>query len=101
MGRIYPNIKGLAGNILVIIVLLSFGGMTGYSVLLHNHDLDYEHGHEDCVPCQWSQANKSDTAYSTETSHASNFQESPSPVDQIKTRITIRDVQSRGPPSLT
>ena len=100
MSNIYHNIKGLAGHILVILVLLSFGGMTGYSVLLHDHDLDFEHVHEDCVPCQWSQANESDTVYTTEISQSFNFQESLSPVDQIPARISIRDLQSRGPPFL-
>ncbi|MGV7221128.1 MAG: hypothetical protein ACQ9MH_06370 [Nitrospinales bacterium] len=100
MNRIYNNIKGLAGHFLVILVLLSFGGMTGYSVLLHDHDLDLENVHEDCGPCQWNQANESEINYLVETSNSSNFQESSSTVDLKTPQITIRDIQSRGPPFL-
>ena len=54
------KVKELAGRMIVLLLLLSFGGMAGYSVLLHNHDLDSDHAHNDCASCQWAQAYKTD-----------------------------------------
>lgn len=42
---------------LAIVLLLCFGVLTGFSPLLHNHDLDQSDKHEDCASCLWSQSN--------------------------------------------
>ena len=43
---------------LVVFVLLCFVGMTGYSDLLHDHDVDFSESHEDCSPCNWTKLHK-------------------------------------------
>ncbi len=60
MSHPFKKIKELFSRLLVMLVLLSFGGMAGYSVLLHNHDFDFNHAHDDCVSCQWTQTHKVD-----------------------------------------
>ena len=41
---------------LAFALLLCFGVLTGFSPLLHNHDLDLSESHEDCASCLWSQS---------------------------------------------
>lgn len=60
MSRFFKKIKELHSRMLVMLVLLSFIGMAGYSVLLHNHDFNFSHAHDDCVSCQWNQTAKVD-----------------------------------------
>ena len=37
------------------LLLVSFGVLSGFAPVLHNHDLDFDHDHNDCGACQWSQ----------------------------------------------
>ena len=39
-----------------VTLLICFGVLTGFSPLLHNHDLDFSDTHEDCASCLWSQS---------------------------------------------
>ena len=43
---------------LVVLVLLCFVGMTGYSELLHDHDHDFSKSHNGCSPCNWTNHTK-------------------------------------------
>jgi len=96
---IYRKINGLYGRMLVMLILLSFGGMTGYSVLLHNHDLDFDHTHDDCASCQWTQAHKTDKTHSLEitkipSAHAVKYR-----ARQLEPKSVHSNFYSRGPPT--
>ncbi len=40
-------------------LILCFGVLTGFSPLLHNHELDIFETDHDCAPCNWSQSQTS------------------------------------------
>jgi hypothetical protein len=39
------------------LLALSLGILSGFSPVLHNHDLDLQDDHEDCFSCGWTQVN--------------------------------------------
>jgi|GEM_PF-1781232 len=53
------KLKSLLPRLGVLLVLLSFGVMTGFSPVLHAHELDFNASHDDCAPCHWSQSSQS------------------------------------------
>ena len=98
MTWVHRKLKGLCGRMLILLVLLSFGGMTGYSALLHNHDFDLGSTHDDCAACQWVQAHQIDNSHTAETA------ETPSThaIEYRAYRLEFKSVHfgfdSRGPP---
>ncbi|PIQ99229.1 MAG: hypothetical protein COV66_15285 [Nitrospinae bacterium CG11_big_fil_rev_8_21_14_0_20_45_15] len=38
----------------VCVLILSLGFLSGFSPVLHNHDLDLQNNHEDCFSCEWN-----------------------------------------------
>lgn len=96
MGRVLQRIKELSCRMLVMLVLLSFGGMAGYSVLLHNHDLDFDHTHNDCASCQWTQTHKTDKTHSPEitqipSTHAIEYRTQPLEPQTVHSGFYSRD----------
>lgn len=61
MNCICHKLNGFVGRMMMALVLLSFGGMTGFYSLLHNHNLDSEPIHQNCAPCHWNQSSDGDT----------------------------------------
>lgn len=57
MNCLCHRLNGFVGRMLLVLVVLSFGSMVGYSDLLHSHDADFQETHEDCKPCKWNQSN--------------------------------------------
>lgn len=37
------------------LLILSLGLLSGFSSILHSHDLDLHDDHEDCYSCEWNQ----------------------------------------------
>ena len=102
MGCICHRIKGLLGRVMVVLVLLSFSGMAGYSTLLHNHDLDFGHSHDDCASCQWTQSHKTNNDTSTaETPEAPSIQAEESHASRLNSQTVHSGFYSRGPPTLS
>jgi len=95
------RVNSLYGRMLVLLVLLSFGGMAGYSVFLHNHDLDFNHAHDDCASCQWIQAHEIDKTDSPEIiqtplAHAIKYR-----TQQLEPQTVPSGFYSRGPPTFS
>jgi hypothetical protein len=40
---------------IVCLLLLSLGGLSGFSPILHSHELDLHDDYEDCLSCEWHQ----------------------------------------------
>ena len=98
---INQKLKVFYGRMIVLLLLLSFGGMAGYSVLLHNHDLDSDHAHNDCTSCQWTQAHKTDKTdhleiTQTPTIHAVKYR-----TQQLETQTVHSGFYNRGPPTFS
>mgnify|MGYP002634295689 FL=1 len=86
---------------LVLLVLLSFVGMTGYSVLLHNHDLDFEHMHDDCASCQWTQAHKTDKTDSPEITQIPSVHTIKYRTQRLDPQTSYSGFYNRGPPTVS
>ena len=102
MAWIHRKINGLCGHMLamlVLLVLLSFGGMAGFSVLLHNHDLDFDHTHDDCPSCQWTQAHKTDKPHSPEVTKSPLIHAIKYRTQQSEPQTIHSGIYSRGPPT--
>jgi hypothetical protein len=82
----------------VLLVLLSFGFMTGLAPVLHAHELDFSSAHDDCAPCHWSQSNQSveTTAIAFTVAPLSKFSTFSS-VESIGQQFR-RNTLNRGPP---
>ncbi|MBT3510545.1 MAG: hypothetical protein HN472_13485 [Nitrospina sp.] len=37
------------------LLIFSLGVLSGFSTILHSHDLDLHDDHEDCFSCEWNQ----------------------------------------------
>lgn len=99
MVYIRRRVNRLVGRLLVLLVLMSFGVLTGYSVLLHNHDLNFDHAKDDCASCQWTQSHKTDKTHSPEitktfSTHAIKYR-----AHQVKPQTVHSSFYSRGPPA--
>jgi len=84
----------------VLLLLMSFGVLTGFSTLLHAHELDFNSVHDGCSACHWSQSNQS-----IETT-AVAFTVTPqlqflifSPAESIGQQFR-KNILNRGPPPL-
>ncbi len=49
------------------LLVLSLGILSGFSPILHSHDLDLHDEHEDCFSCEWNQVSFDTTPYLSET----------------------------------
>ena len=81
-----------------VLVLLCFVGMTGYSELLHDHDLDFSASHDDCSPCNWTQSHKVDNNEKTYIAHAFSFSDTFFQLSFLKSEGLLSDFYIRGPP---
>jgi hypothetical protein len=54
------KLKSFFPRLGILLVLLSFGVMTGLAPVLHAHELDFSESHDNCAPCHWSQSSHSD-----------------------------------------
>ncbi len=85
----------------VLLLLLSFGVLTGFSTVLHAHELDFSSAHDDCAPCHWSQSNQSDDTNTCGIKTLSLFRSfTLIPAESIEKRF-INNLFNRGPPSLS
>ncbi len=85
----------------VLLLLFSFGVLTGFSTVLHAHELDFSEVHDDCFSCHWSQSNKIDESDTVEVEAPSVFQSFQIiPVESIG-KLFISKPSNRGPPSLS
>jgi hypothetical protein len=85
----------------VFLLLLSFGVMTGFSTVLHAHELDFSSAHDDCAPCHWSQSNKTDESDTVEADSPSLFQSFQLISVEAIDKHFIDKLSNRGPPSLS
>ena len=83
---------------LVVLVLLCFVGMTGYSELLHDHDYDFSESHDDCSPCNWTKLHKVDKNEKTYTAHVFSFRDISFQRSFLKSENLLSGFYNRGPP---
>ena len=48
------------------LLLLSLGVFSGFSPILHSHELDLDDKHEDCLSCEWNQVSFDTTPFLSE-----------------------------------
>ena len=85
-------------HFLVVLVLLCFVGMTGYSELLHDHDHDFSESHDGCSPCNWTKSHKVDKNEKTYIAHAFSFSDTFFQPSFLKSEGLLSDFYIRGPP---
>ena len=83
---------------MVVLVLLCFVGMTGYSELLHDHDLDFSESNDDCSPCNWTKSHKVDNNEKTYIAHAFSFSDTFFQLSFLKSEGLLSVFYIRGPP---
>jgi len=83
---------------LIVLLLLCFVGMTGYSDLLHDHNHDFSESHDDCSPCNWSKSHKVNTTKTNNIVNVSSFTETTSQLPLIKSENVSPVFYNRGPP---
>ena len=85
----------------ILLLLFSFGALTGFSTVLHAHELDFGSVHDDCAPCHWSQSNQTDEtdAPGVETPTVRQFFQL-IPAEGIENTF-INKPSNRGPPALS
>ena len=83
---------------LVVFVLLCFVGMTGYSDLLHDHDVDFSESHEDCSPCNWTKLHKASASKKVYIANVFSFSETTFQLSLLKSKYFLPDFHNRGPP---
>ena len=81
-----------------VLVLLCFVGMTGYSELLHDHDLDFRASHDDCSPCNWTKSHKVNTTKKIYIANVFSFSETTFQLSFLKSEDVLPGFHSRGPP---
>jgi nitrate/TMAO reductase-like tetraheme cytochrome c subunit len=74
MNILANNFKRCIPKLGVLLLLLSFGVMTGFSTVLHAHELDLSSTHDDCFSCHWTQSNQSDKTNASAIETLSGFQ---------------------------
>ncbi len=95
------NARLKRSKFLPALLLVCFGVLSGFSPVLHNHELELDHNHNDCGACQWSQWNS--------LIHAVASQGTPSPMLEILRHVHISvvlpkflaSVSSRSPPAVS
>lgn len=94
-----PNKKQIFFNrFLIVLVLLCFVGMTGYSELLHDHDYDFSESHDDCSPCNWTQSHKVNTTKIIDIVNVFSFRETTFQRSLLKSEDLLSGFYNRGPP---
>ena len=83
-------------HFLVVLVLLCFVGMTGYSELLHDHD--FSESHDDCSPCNWTKSHKVDKNEKTYIAHVFSFSDISFQRPLLKSEDLLSSFYNRGPP---
>jgi hypothetical protein len=83
---------------LVVFVLLCFVGMTGYSELLHDHDVDFSASHDDCTPCNWTKSHKVNTTKNINILNVSSFSQTTFQPPLLKSEEFLPSFHNRGPP---
>jgi len=101
MDLISKQLRRFLPRLGVVLVLLSFGIMTGFSPVLHAHELDLTHVHDNCAPCHWSQSNLSVDTDCQVFSAASQFQFYFYTPEQFVDQQSRNRVLNRGPPLLS
>ena len=86
---------------MVVLVLLCFVGMTGYSELLHDHYYDFSESHDDCSPCNWTKSHKVDNNEKTYIAHAFSFSETTFQLSFLKPEDVLPGFHNRGPPIIS
>ena len=82
----------------VLLLLLSFGVLTGFSPILHAHELDFNSAYDDCATCHWSQSNQTDKTGTPGIETPSLFQSFQLiPAEGID-NLFINKLFNRGPP---
>ena len=81
---------------LVVLVLLCFVGMTGYSELLHDHD--FNESHDNCSPCNWTKSHKVDKNEKTYIAHVFSFRDISFQRPLLKSENLLSGFNNRGPP---
>jgi hypothetical protein len=95
------NIKRHLPKLGVLLLLLSFGVMTGFSTVLHAHELDLSSAHDDCFSCHWSQSNHSDESDTPWIEAPSIFQSFQLISAEGIDKQLIGKLFNRGPPALS
>ena len=81
-----------------VLVLLCFVGMTGYSELLHDHDLDFSASHDGCSPCNWTQSHKVNTTKKIDSANVFSFSDISFQRPLLKSEDLLSSFYNRGPP---
>jgi hypothetical protein len=82
----------------VVLVLLCFVGMTGYSELLHDHDHDFSESHDGCSPCNWTKSHKVDKDEKIYIAHVFSFSNTSFQRPLLKSEDLLPGFNNRGPP---
>jgi hypothetical protein len=85
----------------VLLLLLSFGVMTGFSTVLHAHELDLSSDHDDCFSCHWAQSKHTDKPDSPEVETPSLYQPFQLILAEDIDNLFINVLFNRGPPPLS
>ena len=94
------KLKSMLPRLGTLLVLLSFGFMTGLAPVLHAHELDFNSSHDDCFSCHWSQSKGMDVIGPESVAAASQYQITDSPpVESLEYR-SVHKLFNRGPPFL-
>jgi hypothetical protein len=80
-------------------LFLCFGVLVGFSPLLHNHDVDLSHAHQDCGACQWSNSPTDIATNTSEPSAPPLSQLVPLALYQLPLQNPLFLIANRGPPS--
>ncbi len=83
----------------VLLLLVSFGIMTGFSTVLHAHELDYSSAHDDCFSCHWSQSNHTSEPDTLRIEIPTLFQSFQLIPAESFDKLLISKPSNRGPPS--
>ena len=83
---------------MVVLVLLCFVGMTGYSELLHDHDHDFSESHDNCSPCNWTKSHKVNTTKKIYIANVFSFSETTFQLSFLKSLDFLPGFHNRGPP---
>ena len=83
---------------MVVLALLCFVGMTGYSDLLHDHDVDFSESHEDCSPCNWTKLHKASASKKVYIANVFSFSETTFQLYFLKSKYFLPSFHNRGPP---
>ena len=82
----------------ILLLLLSFGIMTGFSTVLHAHELDFSSTHDDCAPCHWSQSKEFDETNASGVDKPSLFKSFQLIPTKGINKLFINKLFNRGPP---